>query len=458
MKQRTILHEASLHGKGLHTGEECTLTILPAPENHGIVFRRVDLYGKPELTMRPEGTGNDLVRQTTLSDGNTSVHTPEHLLSALVGCGIDNVVIELNGKECPILDGSARPYVHLIEQAGPVQQNAERDYIAIKEPVSFSVKASSLIALPYDGLKITCTSADDRGIHTQHLSLDIVPETYAADIAPARTFTIYEDIEPLIKMGKIQGGSLDCAIVLKGDKVISKEPLRFNDEFVRHKILDILGDLALLGRPLKGHIVAVRPGHALNNKLVRAIAANEEESKSRARIAPEQPAAGIQVTSEPARRRIKTVIPGETSLDIRRVLDILPQAFPFVMIDRVVDFSKEDELVAIKNVTINEPFFQGHYPGNPVMPGVLQLEAMAQAAGIIMLKRISSEGKVAFFMTADNVKFRRPVRPGDTLTITVKITRIKGPVSAAHGECSVDGKAVSSADLLFTFKEAQSLD
>jgi UDP-3-O-[3-hydroxymyristoyl] N-acetylglucosamine deacetylase/3-hydroxyacyl-[acyl-carrier-protein] dehydratase len=261
MKQRTILREASLHGKGLHTGEECTLTLLPAPENSGIVFRRVDLYGKPELTMKPDATGSDMIRQTTLSDGNTSVQTPEHVLSALVGSGIDNVIIELHGKECPILDGSARPYVYLIQKAEPVEQQAERDYLVIKEPVTFSSKASSLIALPYDGLKISCTSADDRGIHTQYLSLDITPEVYAADIAPARTFTIYEDIEPLIKMGKIQGGSLDCAIVIKGDKILSKEPLRYNDEFVRHKIMDLLGDLALLGRPLKGHIVAVRPGH-----------------------------------------------------------------------------------------------------------------------------------------------------------------------------------------------------
>jgi UDP-3-O-[3-hydroxymyristoyl] N-acetylglucosamine deacetylase / 3-hydroxyacyl-[acyl-carrier-protein] dehydratase len=458
MKQRTILREASLHGKGLHTGEECTLTILPAPEKHGIVFRRVDLYGKPELFMRPDGTGNDLVRQTTLSDGNTSVHTPEHLLSALVGCGIDNVIVELEGKECPILDGSARPYVQLIEQAGPVQQEAEREYLVVKEPVSLSVKASSLIALPYDGLKITCTSADDRGIHTQHLSLDINPEVYAAEIAPARTFTIYEDIEPLIKMGKIQGGSLDCAIVLKGDKVISREPLRFNDEFVRHKILDIIGDLALLGKPLKAHIVAVRPGHALNNKFIRAIAAKDEEISAREKVPIELPAPSTPTPAETAHRRIRNVIKSETSLDIRRVLDILPQSYPFVMIDRVIDFSKDDELVAIKNVTINEPFFQGHYPGNPVMPGVLQLEAMAQAAGIIMLKRTSSEGKVAFFMTADNVKFRRPVRPGDTLTINVKITRVKGPVVAAHGECSVGGKVVSSSDLLFTFKEASVLD
>ena len=454
MKQRTILREASLHGKGLHTGEESTLTLLPAPENSGIVFRRTDLYGKPELQMRPDGTGSDMVRQTTLSDGNTSIHTPEHVLSALVGCGIDNVVVELHGKECPILDGSARPYVQLIQQAEPVEQNAERDYLSVKEAVSISVKASSLIVLPYDGLKITCTSADDRGIHTQHLSLEITPETYTAEIAPSRTFTIYEDIEPLIKMGKIQGGSLDCAIVIKGDKILSKEPLRFNDEFVRHKILDIIGDLALLGKPLKGHIVAVRPGHAINNKLVRAIAEKEEE------IANSQKQTDIPVAavSAPVQRRNRSLAPNETTLNIRRILDILPHAYPFVMIDRVIDFTKDDELTAIKNITINEPYFVGHYPGNPVMPGVLQIEAMAQSAGIIMLKQISSEGKLAFFMSADNVKFRKTVQPGDQLVINVKITKSKGRIASAHGECSVDGKVVSSADLMFTLVDATALD
>ena len=454
MKQRTILREASLHGRGLHTGEECTLTILPAPANHGIVFRRTDLYGNPELRLSPEGTGNDMVRQTTLSDGNTSVQTPEHLLSALNGFGIDNVLVELSGKECPILDGSARLYANLIQKAEPVEQDAEREYIEITEPVSLSARASSLIALPYDGLKITCTSADDRGIHTQHLSLEINPENYAAEVAPARTFTIYEDIEPLIKMGKIQGGSLDCAIVIKGDKILSKEPLRFQDEFVRHKILDILGDLALLGKPLKAHIVAVRPGHALNNKFIRAIAAQEENRAAKA-AAPE----GVAEPAVPvARRRNRSIAPEETTLDIRRILDIMPHAYPFVMIDRITDFSKEEELTAVKNVTINEPYFVGHFPGNPVMPGVLQLEAMAQAAGIIMLRHMSMEGKLAFFMSADNVKFRKAVIPGDQLVIKVQITRNKGRIAAAHGECTVDGKTVSSADLLFTVMETGAME
>lgn len=450
MKQRTILREASIRGKGLHTGEECTLTLIPAPEHHGIVFRRTDLYGKPELRLTPEGTAADLIRQTTLSNGNASVNTPEHVLSALVGCGVDNVTVELHGKECPILDGSARPYVHLIQQAEVVEQSAERQYLVIEEPVSITSGASSLIVLPHDGLKITCTSADDRGIHTQHLSLELNPDAYVADVAPARTFTIYEDIEPLLKMGKIQGGSLDCAIVIRGNKVLSKEPLRFNDEFVRHKILDILGDMALLGKPMKGHIVAVRPGHALNNKLARRIGEQaalwEERRKTKGEPVP-------LPTPAPPRKRVVNAT--ETELNIRRILDILPHAYPFVMIDRVTSFVGDDELHAIKNVTINEPFFQGHFPGNPVMPGVLQLEAMAQAAGIIMLRRVSSEGRIAFFMSADKVKFRRAVIPGDQLEIRVKLTKSRGNrIAMAEGECLVDGKVVSSAELMFTIIDA----
>lgn len=452
MNQRTILREASIKGKGLHTGEECTLTLKPAPENHGIVFKRVDLYGRPDVPLSPESTTADLIRQTSLTNGNASVHTPEHLLSALVGCGIDNVIIEISGKECPIVDGSARPYVHLIQEAEPVEQSAPRNYLEIEEPVSVTAGASSLIALPYDGFKITCTSADDRGIHTQHLSLDITADGYIVDIAPARTFTIYEDIEPLLKMGKIQGGSLDCAIVIKGDKVLSKEPLRFQDEFVRHKILDILGDLALLGKPIKGHIVAVRPGHALNNKLARKISEQatvwENRRKEKKRTE--------EASSTPATRPSKNVVAAtEVELPIRRILDILPHAYPFVMIDRVVEFIGDDELKAIKNVTINEPYFVGHFPGNPVMPGVLQVEAMAQAAGIIMLRRVSAEGKVAFFMSADKVKFRKAVTPGDQVLIHVKLTKNRGNrIAVAEAECRVADKVVSSAELMFTIIDA----
>lgn len=242
MKQRTILREVSIKGKSLHTGEEVNLTLKPAPENHGIVFKRVDLYGKPELKPLVDLV-EDLVRSTTIADGHAKVHTVEHVLSALNGCGVDNVLIEMDASEPPILDGSAKHFVNLIQQAEPVEQKAERVYYELDEPISVTRGASSIIALPHDGFRITCTSADDRGIHTQHLMLDVDPETFISEIAPARTFTIYEDIEELLKLGKIKGGSLDSAIVIKGDKIVSKEPLRFKDEFVRHKMLDIIGDI-----------------------------------------------------------------------------------------------------------------------------------------------------------------------------------------------------------------------
>lgn len=442
MKQRTLARAVTTKGNGLHTGNAVTLTLRPAPAGHGIVFRRLDLAGHPEVRSSIELVG-DLVRNTTVQSGHAKVHLVEHVLSALHGCGVDNVLVELDASEPPILDGSARPFVNLILEGEPVEQDAERTYIELDAPVSVTRGSSSIIALPCDELKISCTSADDRGIHTQHLALTVDPEIYQSQLAPARTFTIYEEIEELLKLGKIKGGSLDNAVVLRGDKVISKEPLRFKDEFVRHKILDLVGDIMLLGKPLKAHLIAIRPGHAINAELCKAIA--------------ERLKGGAKKKEKAARPAM--VLAAETSLDIRRVLDTLPHRAPFVMIDRVIEFRGEDELVAVKNVSINEPWFQGHFPGNPVFPGVLQLEAMAQAAGILMLRRGSSEGRVAFFMSADKVKFRKPVRPGDQLTVTAKLTKTRGiSLAVASCECVVDGQAVSSAELMFTIVDAAEAD
>jgi UDP-3-O-[3-hydroxymyristoyl] N-acetylglucosamine deacetylase / 3-hydroxyacyl-[acyl-carrier-protein] dehydratase len=235
----------------------------------------------------------DLVRATTIQSGHAKIHTVEHVLSALSGCGVDNVLVEMNASEPPIMDGSARPFVNLIVEGEPVEQDKEREYFTLDAPGFRDRGNSSIIAMPHDGLKISCTSADDRGIHTQHLSLSIDPETYVSQIAPARTFTIYEDIEELLKLGKIRGGSLDCAVVIKGDKIISKEPLRFKDEFVRHKILDIIGDISLLGMPLKAHIVATRPGHAINAELTKALfeRSRREEGRRTEEGAPRPPLA-----------------------------------------------------------------------------------------------------------------------------------------------------------------------
>ena len=442
MKQRTILREVSINGTALHSAASVTLTLKPAPVNTGIVFKRKDIFGKPEIKPHIAQISSDLVRNTGVTSGHTKLHTIEHVLSALNGMDIDNCIVEMDAAEPPILDGSAKFFVNLIQQAEPVEQDAERQVFSLREPVSVSEGNRSLIALPYDGLKITCTSADDRGIHTQHLSIEIDPETYQAAIAPARTFTVYEDIEELLKMGKIQGGSLDSAIVIKGDKIISKEPLRYHDEFVRHKILDIIGDIALLGVKLNAHIVAVRPGHALNAKLTDKIYKQFEAAKNSPKKA-----------ASPAKQNVKLFT--ETTLDTRRILELLPHRYPFVLIDRVVETRGDAELTAIKNVTINEPFFMGHFPGNPVMPGVLQLEAMAQAAGIMMLRHVSSEDKLAYFMSADKVKFRKAIKPGDQVQIDVKITKSRGQkFVCAEGTCKVDGKVASSAELMFAIIDA----
>ncbi len=443
MKQRTIQKEVSIRGKALHTGRDVTLTLKPAPADTGIVFRRIDLYGKPEVRPLVDLVlGSEMQRQTTVEQNHIKLHTIEHINSALNGMGIDNCYVEMNESEPPILDGSARPYVLLIQEAGIVELEKDRKYFELKEPVSVTDGNRSIIALPHDGLRITCTSADDRGVHTQHLTIDVSPDVYEAFIAPARTFTIYEEIEPLLKQGLIQGGSLDSAIVIRGDKIISKEPLRFKDEFVRHKIMDLIGDIVLLGAPLKAHIIAVRTGHALNAKLTAKIREQMLAPKKKAGT----PASVV-------------ISPDATTLNIRQILNLMPHRYPFALIDRVVNIEHEtQEVTALKNVTINEPFFQGHFPGNPVMPGVLQLEAMAQAAGLLLLsiKDINNgEDKLTFFMSADKVKFRKPVTPGDQVVIHAKITKNRGnKIFTAEAECKVANETVSSADVMFTILPA----
>jgi len=440
MKQQTIEREVSLKGKSLHTGQDVTLTLRPGNGGTGIVFRRIDLFGKPEV--RPSSDMvTEVERKTTVTSDHIKLHTIEHILSALTGMGIDNCIVELDASEPPIVDGSARPFTTLIRQAGIVTQGQDAETFTITAPITINEGSRSIVALPHDGFRVTCTSADDRGIHTQHLTIDLDPETYESQIAPARTFTIYEDIEELLKKGLIQGGSLDSAIVLKGDKVITKEPLRFKEELVRHKILDIVGDLTLAGVRIKAHIIAVRPGHSLNARLGAAIRKQWLESKT---SKGKTKVASVSVDS-----------PVGNELNIRQILNALPHRYPFVMVDRVLKL-EDDSIVAIKNVTINEPYFQGHFPGQPVMPGVLQVEAMAQVAGLIMLNKVQAgdSPKVVFFMSADKVKFRKAVTPGDTLEIRAKLTKVRGKIACAECECLVAGETVSSADLMFTVADS----
>ncbi len=434
MKQRSILREVSIKGVAVHSGDKTTLTMKPAPANHGIVFRRIDLHEKTEIKPSIELVG-DLVRNTTLSSGHAKLLTVEHALSALHGMGIDNVLIEMDASEPPIMDGSAKAYVNMILEGEPVEQDADREYFVLDQPISVTRGNSSLIALPHDGLKITCTSADDRGIHTQHVSLEIDPEVYSTQVAAARTFTIYEEIEELLKLGKIKGGSLENAIVLKDDKIMSKEPLRFEDEMARHKMLDVIGDLMLLGKPLKAHVVAVRPSHALNSELTRKLFERMEDKAAAPKKKP---------------KKSRVIVEEEAELDIRRVIETLPHRYPMLMVDRVVEFRGEDELTAVKNVTINEPYFQGHYPGQPIMPGVLQIEAMAQAAGILLLRATKNEGMTAVFMSIDKVKFRQKVIPGDQLRIEVKLKKImRGKIGTAEASCFVGEDLASSGELKF---------
>ena len=436
MKQQTISRDISVSGKALHTGNEVRLTFRPSEPNTGIIFQRIDIDGGPELRPSIDHVG-DLVRNTTIDSGHMQIHTVEHVLSALTGMEIDNIRIEINSSELPILDGSSRLFIQALQNAKIVQQTIDREYFEIDYPIFVSEGQRSLTVIPYNGLKITCTSVDDRGIHTQHLSLDITRETYISELASARTFTAYEDIEKLLRMGKIQGGSLDSAIVIKGDQILSKEPLRFKDEFVRHKMLDIIGDLTLLGVRIMGHIIAICPGHALNAKLTKKI--NEAYNKKK-----------IDLEKRNRGNIKRNFLPSGTSLDIDRILQALPHRYPFLMIDKVLEITKKDEIRAIKKVTTDELFCTGYFPQNPLMPGALQIEAMVQATGVLMILKSCFIGRVAYFMSADRVKFRAPVVPGDQMEIYVQLKKLRGGgLVIAHGSCKVNGRIVSSAVLKF---------
>jgi len=427
-KQRTLATSASLTGTSLHTGEQVTLTLHPAPPGHGYKFRRKDLPDEPLIEAHVSHV-RTVERATTLVEGNAKIHTVEHVLSALAGLGVDNALIEMDANEPPIGDGSAAAYVQTIKQAGIVVQDAARVAFAPTEPIHIETKDGSLLTIiPDDKFRISCTQVGPDGRFTQYLSCEITPEYYEKEIAPARTFVFYEDVKPLMDKGLIRGGSLENAIVARGESVLSKEPLRFPDEFVRHKILDIVGDLALAGRRLKGHIIAVKPGHGPNAELSRAIVKRSNEVSATVPRAPMPAGAGV--------------------LDINQIMTILPHRFPFLLIDRIIEVD-EKGCIGTKSVTINEPFFQGHFPGHPVMPGVLQIEAMAQAASIVVMRIPENHGKIGYFMSADEVKFRKPVVPGDTIFIHVNMLSVKKRLGKAACKCLVNGEVVSEGVLLF---------
>ncbi len=450
VQQQTLNSAVSYSGIGLHSGSRVTMTFLPAPPNTGVRFRRVDLEGKPEIEAVAENVVENN-RATTLAKGNTRVHTVEHVLATFVGYGVDNVIVELDANEPPIADGSAREYCRMVQSAGVVPQDERREPYVVTAPIQLEMGETVMTLFPDEVFRISCTSADKQGRFTQFYTVSLSPTTWERDLAHARTFCFFEEIEYLIKNGLIKGGSLENAVVIRDDAVLTTEPLRYPDEFVRHKVLDLVGDLALVGRPLRGHLIAVRPGHAANCELVRRILAQMRKPLVVAQAFAPPPAA--PKPTPPAASGPDETQAQDGAMDIAGVMKLLPHRYPFLMVDRVAKL-EGSHIVGIKNVTANEAYFQGHFPGHPVMPGVLQLEAIAQVAGIVMLKSAENAGKIAYFMSAEDVKWRKPVHPGDVLVIDVELTKIRGKIGKAKGVCKVQGEVVSEAAVTFMLADA----
>ncbi len=456
LNQQTLNLPANFSGIGLHSGNRVNMTLLPAPVNHGIRFRRVDLEGKPEIEARVENVG-ETSRSTTLAKGNVKVHTVEHVLAALAGYGIDNAIVELDANEPPIADGSSREFCKIIQAAGITPQDDKREAFTPVEPIELKMGETVMTLFPDTGFKITCTSADKSGRFTQFFSTEVTPKTWEKELSHARTFCFFEEIEFLIKNGLIKGGSLENAIVIRDDAVLTTEPLRYPEEFVRHKMLDIVGDLSLIGRPIHGHVIAVRPSHAANCEFARLITAQMNKPLRAAQAFGPPPVAEVKTETpklskaEADKNAVIEQLAGGGSLNIQQVMQILPHRYPFLMVDGVLKM-EGNKITAFKNVTINEPYFQGHFPGHPIMPGVLQLEAVAQVAGILMLRRAENLGQLAYFMSAEEVKWRKPVLPGDVLVIEVELTKSRGKIGKARGVCKVKDEVVSEADVTFMLR------
>jgi len=446
LNQQTLNRAASFSGIGLHSGNRVNMTILPAPANSGVRFRRVDLADKPEIEARVENV-SETNRSTTLAKGNVKIHTVEHVLAALAGFGIDNAIIELDANEPPIADGSSREFCKVIQAAGIVPQAEKREAFTPSEPIELESGETLMTLFPDAGFKITCTSADKKGRFTQFFSTEVTPKTWEKELSHARTFCFFEEIEYLIKNNLIKGGSLENAIVIRDDAVLTTEPLRYPEEFVRHKMLDIVGDLSLLGRPIRGHLIAVKPSHAANCEFVRQIAAqmNKPLRTAQTFTPPPQNTTGETTPKIPANE--------DGAMNVEEVMKFIPHRYPFLMVDRILKIDG-NKITGLKNITINEPYFQGHFPGHPIMPGVLQLEAMAQVAGVLLLKLIEAANQVAYFMSAEDVKWRKPVFPGDVLIIEIELTKARGKIGKGKGVCKVGGEIVSEAEITFMLRDA----
>jgi len=426
-RQRTLRTAVEFSGVGLHSGDRIQARLLPAAQGTGIEFVRTDLPDAPSVPAHI-AYHSPKDRRTRLLRSGAEIETVEHFLAACTGLCIDNLRVELSGSEFPGLDGSALPYLDLFKQAGAVEQREEAKIFKLDQPVYVRDGDATLVALPCEREGLTLqyvASFEEPGVEGGSFQMDLTPETFEAEIAPARTFCLASEVEALQAAGLGKGATKENTVVL-GDP---ETEFRMPGEPVRHKMLDLLGDLHLLGAELSAHVIATRSGHKTNAELVRRLLD----------LMQAQETGGL--------------IQRESGLDIREIVRMLPHRYPFLLIDRVIEIEGYNRAVAIKNVTINEPFFQGHFPGMPLMPGVLQLEAMAQLAGVLLLRRLEYTGKLAVLWSIDKVKLRGGVTPGDQLRIEVETMRMKGETAQVRGKGSVAGRSVCEAVLMFTMIE-----
>ncbi len=420
--RRTVRERRELSGVGLHYGKTCRLAFVPAPRDSGIRFRRVDLPGAPE-TLAHVDHAVASERRTQLGDGERGLHTVEHVLAAVAGLGIDDITIEMDAAEPPILDGSAQPFLNALQSAGVQEHGGEVRELRLSECVRVVDGESVYVARPADALDLDVTiDYPHPMIGPQAGKWRVNAETFASELAAARTFGFMHEVEGLRAKGLIKGASTQNAIVLDATGIIDTT-LRWPDEFLRHKAMDCVGDLALAGRRVCAHISAHKPSHRGTVTLVRALIANAKQ------VQPQTP------------REARVI-------EIDEIMKVLPHRYPFLLVDRILEIDPLKRIVGIKNCTVNEPFFQGHFPGHPIMPGVLIVEAMAQVGGMLLMGAVEDPGsKVVYFMSLDNVKFRRPVKPGDQIRFELDMTQIRGKVCRMSGVAKVDGNVVCEAEM-----------